>query len=84
MISQLTISAQTGICDFCNENGLSELYNGSLYEPSNCAWLLYYLKAAMDLPRWFPKGKWATIQRLESLIYDEACKLLGEQMRASS
>ncbi len=33
-----------------------------------CAAIFFLLKAAKDDPELFPKGKWATLQRLEELI----------------
>jgi hypothetical protein len=36
------------------------------------AWVLLLLKATEDQPDWFPKGKWATLQVLETKLLDEA------------
>lgn len=37
-------------------------------EPQWFAWLIALLKAEPDNEEFFPKGKWATIQRLEQLL----------------
>jgi hypothetical protein len=36
------------------------------------AWVAYLLRGTPDRPEWFPKGKWATIQVLESELMEEA------------
>jgi hypothetical protein len=36
------------------------------------AWILLLLKESQDQPDWFPKGKWATIQFLETQLIHEA------------
>lgn len=84
MLSELSIDARNGIRDFCSEFDLLELYEGSLHDAALCAWLLHLLAASMDIPRWFPKGKWATIQRLQQLCNDAACAELGRLMRYST
>lgn len=33
-----------------------------------CAWLIELMKKTDDNAEWFPRGKWATIQRLETLL----------------
>jgi hypothetical protein len=34
------------------------------------AFLWFQLRAAEDNPKWFPSGKWATLQHLESLLIE--------------
>lgn len=34
------------------------------------AWLVLLLKSREDLPEWFPRGKWATIQHIEKQLDD--------------
>lgn len=67
-LSNLSYVARSAIKEFCTVRGLSELYESSVYDPKNCAWLLFLLRAAPDHTEWFPHGKWATLQRLEQII----------------
>jgi hypothetical protein len=36
------------------------------------AWIAFLLRESPDRPEWFPKGKWATIQFLETELIQEA------------
>ena len=53
----------------------SDLYDWM--EPEIVAWLVWRLKFVEDSEVYFPRGKWATIQRIEQLLDDyakEECK----------
>lgn len=41
-------------------------------EPEHVAWLAVKLAHVSDDPATFPKGKWATIQRIQDLVDDAA------------
>lgn len=43
------------------------------------AWLVLLLKKREDLPEWFPRGKWATIQHIESQVDAAANAWLAER-----
>ena len=40
--------------------------------PEWWAWLHFCLKVSPDRPEWFPKGKWATLQAIETELLKEA------------
>jgi hypothetical protein len=40
------------------------------------AWLIALLKAEADDPELFPKGKWATIQRMEELLNESIAEYM--------
>jgi len=44
------------------------------------AWATFLLRATFDDPAWFPRGKWATIQFLETELMGEAVA----QLRATT
>lgn len=45
--------------------------DGRLNAPiESWAFLFFQLREAEDKPEWFPSGKWATIQHLESLLIE--------------
>jgi hypothetical protein len=55
-------------------------------QPEQIAWLSFKLKAVEDRAEYFPHGKWATIQRLQTLL-DEAQDVafeLAESKRESN
>ena len=39
-------------------------------DPQVWAFLFFQLREAEDRPEWFPKGKWSTIQKLETLLIE--------------
>lgn len=59
-----------GIKRFCEDHGLEGVYESGSLE--HWALLFFKLRAAEDREEWFPSGKWATIQRLESLLEEAA------------
>lgn len=68
MLNILSPEAQRGIEKFCDERELGELFAGSKFDAERCSWLYFLLRAAADKPEWFPRGKWATLQRLEPIL----------------
>ena len=36
--------------------------------PERMAWLVLLLRTREDKPEWFPRGKWATIQHIETQL----------------
>lgn len=57
-----------------------KLFDGNSYtSPEQAAWLWFLLRASEDKPEWFPKGKWAVIQRLEEIILAEAKRRLDAE-----
>mgnify|MGYP003661852163 FL=1 len=40
--------------------------------PKDWAWFLFQLRRAEDKPEWFPKGKWATLQVIESYLENDS------------
>ena len=66
----LSWEAQAGIRTLWAAYDLGELYP---YIPlERAAWMFFVLRAAEDDPAYFPKGKWATIQRIEQMLNEEA------------
>lgn len=68
MLDRLSIEAQRGIEKFCEEKELGELFSAARYDGQPCAWLYFLLRATPDTAEWFPRGKWATLQRLEPIL----------------
>lgn len=60
------------------EFGWEEIFGWQ--EPEDVAWLAARLEFVDDTPERFPKGKWATIQRLQDLVR-EAAKAAVEDAR---
>ena len=52
-----------------DHDGHDERLHGDL---GSWAFLFFQLRDAEDKPEWFPSGKWATIQHLESLLIEAA------------
>jgi len=51
--------------------GISKALDQDVYGVENAermAWLVLLLKKCEDRAEWFPKGKWATIQHIESQV----------------
>lgn len=42
----------------------------------NFAWLVVMLSAEEDTPELFPKGKWATLQRMQDLMHEGAAETI--------
>ena len=55
-----------GLTNFCADTAQEgRLETG---DPDSWAYLWFQLREAKDDPRWFPSGKWATVQHLEALL----------------
>ncbi len=69
LLNSFRHATQNGLRKFLEDtsDNPDRLYIGT---PENWAWLFFQLRAADDRPEWFPSGKWATLQRLESLLDD--------------
>jgi hypothetical protein len=69
----LSIEAQDGLRRWATDVHDDEmLFDAIASVPENWAWIWFQLREARDYPRWFPKGKWATIQAIEAKLMDEA------------
>jgi len=68
MLNELSYVARSAIKDYCSSHDLLELYEAACTDPQNCAWLYFILRAAEDYSDYFPRGKWATLQRLEQVL----------------
>jgi hypothetical protein len=74
---KLTDAAQEGVMRFLGETraeGVSKLddWEDPVGRHAAWAWVAFLLRAAQDEPKWFPKGKWATIQEIERQLIDDA------------
>lgn len=47
------------------------LFDGLASSPKDWSWLWFQLREAEDKPEWFPKGKWATLQVIESFLIND-------------
>ena len=74
-INQLSHETRRAITDALFEDGWD--VGNSWIDFDTCCGILQRLKHATDTETLFPKGKWATIQRLEQLI-DAAIKPASE------
>ncbi len=50
-----------------------------VYSLEQWAWLLQVMKQTPDFEDYFPKGKWATVQRLEDLLEEAAMDYINGQ-----
>ena len=48
------------------------------------AWLVALLKEEQDTAELFPKGKWATIQRMQDLLADSAKRAIAQRVSEGS
>jgi len=72
-LSWLSTEAQEGLLQWAEFEHNDELLFDSIGSaPEEWAWICFQLRAAVDKPEWFPKGKWATIQVIEQFLLDEA------------
>ena len=65
-IHELSRDTQRAISEALEESGWD--VGKSWIDLSTCAAIFFLLKYSPDDPELFPKGKWATLQRLEELI----------------
>jgi hypothetical protein len=68
----LSGEAQKGLIEWAKFQHDELLFEGIGSLPSEWAWVAFQLRAAQDLPEWFPKGKWATIKVIETNLMKEA------------
>ena len=47
------------------------LFDGIASNPREWAWQWFQLREAEDRLEWFPKGKWATLQVIESYLIND-------------
>jgi hypothetical protein len=81
-IEMLSREAQNGLRLWANDahgNGL--LFDANASAPELWSWICYQLWASQDRPEWFPKGKSATIQAIQSRLLEEAQKSLPAGVR---
>ncbi len=72
-LSKLSTEAQAGLVLWAtHEHDDEMLFDGIDGCTAEWAWIVFQLKVADDNPDWFPKGKSATIQVIEMVLYDEA------------
>ncbi len=77
-IDHFSIATQEGLRLWAKEVLHDELaLDGTSSE--HWAWVAFLLRGSHDRPEWFPKGKWATIQVLESKLMEEAVLEIGHQ-----
>ena len=76
-IEMLSREAQNGLRLWANDahgNGL--LFDANASAPEFWSWICYQLQASQDRSEWFPRGKWATIQAIQSRLLEEALNSL--------
>lgn len=72
-LSQLSAEAADGLLKWAKHEHQDDLFfEGISSLPGEWAWVVFQLKVAEDRPEWFPKGRWATIQRIEAFLLEEA------------
>ena len=73
LFKSLSSEAQAGLREWAiwqhNDEALFDESDNDT--PWAWAWTVFQLRVAKDLPEWFPKGKSATIQIIESWIYEQ-------------
>jgi len=72
-LDQLSEVTRTGLRRLGKEWENEELlFDGLAGNSESWAWWWFRLREMEDRPEWFPRGKWATIQRIEDLLTAEA------------
>jgi len=71
-IEQLSPEAQDGLRKWAAFQHDDLLFDAISSVPQERAWIWFQLCAAEDRPEWFPKGKWATIQHIATILDEEA------------
>lgn len=69
----LSPEAYAGLEQWCLDRDLEGMFNAWI-PLENAAGIFFRLREAADDEKYFPKGKWATLQRLEELITEAAKK----------
>lgn len=72
-IEQLSTAAQDGLRQWGEFQFADDmLFDDNASSSEFWAWICFQLRVADDRPQWFPKGKWATIQVIEEILYEQA------------
>ena len=69
-LRQLKPDTLQALANLCSRKGWADLYGYG--EPEQIAWLSFLLEFVDDSEEVFPRGKWATIQRLQDLVREAA------------
>jgi hypothetical protein len=78
-LSDLTPVAQDGLRQWAEAMGDGLWLEDLPTVADSWSWVCFLLREAQDRPEWFPHGKWATIQRIESLLLEEAREIYQEE-----
>jgi hypothetical protein len=72
-LEQMSKQAADGLIEWAKfQHGDDLFFDGIGSLPAEWAWVVYQLKVAEDRPEWFPKGKSATVQKIEAALYEMA------------
>jgi hypothetical protein len=72
-LEQMSKQAAHGLIEWAKfQHGDELFFDGIGSLPAEWAWVVYQLKVAEDRPEWFPKGKSATVQKIEASLYEIA------------
>ena len=84
-LSRLSPEAQAGLVRWATHHFQDDLlWDGIGSSPEHWAWLWFQLRVSEDNPEWFPKGKWATLQHIQTLLEEEARAIITDlSLRAS-
>jgi len=75
--SRLSEETQEGLRRWAKDQLWDEsFWDGIDSSPADWAFAWFRLRVAEDRPRWFPRGKWATLQVIEDFLLAEARRLL--------
>lgn len=82
--SSLSVAAQEGLRNWAeavwgDPMVLDNLVGGA----AAWAWVCFLLRESKNRAAWFPKGRWATIQKIEGTLLEEARVLLGDLARTT-
>jgi hypothetical protein len=73
----LSYETRRAIESYSSAHGYDEMIGDRLWlSLHNFAWLVAMLSAETDTPELFPKGKWATLQRLQVLMHEGAVETI--------
>lgn len=72
-IDQLSSETQEGLRLWAKwQHDDDMLFDDMASIPEIWAWIWFQLRAAEDRPEWFPRGKWAVLQLIETYLDEEA------------
>jgi hypothetical protein len=81
-LEMVSREAQNGLRLWANDaHGDELLFDDNASAPEFWSWICYQLWASQDRPEWFPKGKSATIQAIQSRLLEEALNSLPAGVR---